>query len=90
MARTTVLTIIALSLVAAVVVYSSLGLGTYRCEVCIAFEGREACRTVEAADEAAAETSARNNACAHIASGVTDMMRCERTMPTRLACEEMR
>ena len=74
--------------IVAVVVYTSLDIGAVRCEVCITFEGREACRAVDGATAAEAEQSAINNACALIASGVTQTMACERTTPTRLACTQ--
>ena len=68
------------------VVASSLRVGGVRCEVCIEFEGRQACRAVDADAEADAHQSAVNNACAQLTSGVTQTMACERTQPTRAAC----
>lgn len=78
--------LVGLGAIVAVVVYTSLDVGAVRCEVCITFEGREACRAVDGATAAEAQQSAVNNACALIASGVTDTMACERTTPTRLEC----
>lgn len=40
------------------------------------YQGRSACRTVSAKSEQAALRSGAENACADIASGVTDTMRC--------------
>lgn len=68
------------------VVYSSLGVGGVRCEVCIAFGGREACRAVDGDSEHDALEAARTNTCALLASGVTDSMACARTTPTRSEC----
>jgi len=68
------------------VVWSSLHVGAVRCEVCIEFEGRQACRAVDGATQAEAHTSAVNNACAFLASGVTQVMACERTTPSRESC----
>jgi len=68
------------------IVWSSLHVGSVRCEVCIDFEGRQACRAVDGATAAEARTSAINNACAFLASGVTQVMACERTPPTREQC----
>lgn len=62
----------------AVVVYASLHTGAVRCEVCIEFRGRQACRTVEGATEDEALAAARTNTCAQLAAGVTDTMACER------------
>jgi hypothetical protein len=53
----------------------------YRVEVCMAYQGRTNCRTVSAKSEQAAIRSASDNACADIASGVTDTMRCDQSQP---------
>jgi hypothetical protein len=45
------------------------------------FNGRTACRTAGASTEAQALRTATENACAQIASGVTDSMACENTPP---------
>jgi hypothetical protein len=68
------------------VVWSSLRAGRVRCEVCIDFGGRQACRAVDGDTESAARMSAINNACAFLASGVTQVMACERTPPTKADC----
>jgi hypothetical protein len=68
------------------VVWTSLDVGAVRCEVCIAFEGRQACRSVDAATEAEAHQGAVTNACALLASGVTQTLACERTTPLRVSC----
>jgi hypothetical protein len=68
------------------IVWSSLRVGAVRCEVCIEFEGRQACRAVDGATREEAQRSAVNNACAFLASGVTQVMACERTPPTRESC----
>jgi hypothetical protein len=70
---------------AAFVVYSSLGTGV-RCEICIEFEGRTACRAVDGAAEDHALAAARTNACAQLASGVTRTMACEATRPLKAVC----
>lgn len=64
-----------------VLVFTTMGTNKYRCEVCISFHGRPACRTAGASSEAQALRAATENACAQIASGVTDSMACESTPP---------
>jgi hypothetical protein len=88
--KTTAVTIVVLVLMAGAIVYTSVGLNTQQCEICITFEGRQACRTVEAATEAEARMGAITNVCALISSGVTDSMRCSRTEPTRESCGAVR
>jgi hypothetical protein len=72
--------------IAAVVILSSLNVADVRCEVCVGFRGREACRTVEAATEEEARAGARDNACALLASGVTDTLACQRTEQITTRC----
>jgi hypothetical protein len=79
-------TFVGLALVIGVVVYSSFRTGAIRCDVCVQFQGREACRSVDGDTEADARTGAMTNACALVASGVTDGMACNRSVPTRAEC----
>jgi hypothetical protein len=72
--------------VGGLVVASSLRLSGVRCELCVEFGGRQACRAVDGATEAEARAAAQTNACALLASGVTETMACERTTPSRVAC----
>ena len=66
------------ALVIGAVVYTTMTSSTkrYRVEVCVEFQGRTACRTAAAATEQQALRTAQDNACAQIASGVTDSMQC--------------
>jgi len=68
------------------VVWSSFRIGSVRCEACIEFEGRKACRAVDGATEEETLTAARTNACALLASGVTQTMACQRTTPASSSC----
>ena len=68
------------------VVYRSLHLGGVRCEVCITYNGRSQCRTVDGERREDVHLAAINNACAYLASGVTDNMACMRTPPTKDDC----
>ena len=64
-----------------ILVYSSLGLGQVKLEVCIEFKGRTGCGTAAAPTEGEALRTAADNACALIASGMTDSIACSRTEP---------
>jgi putative Mn2+ efflux pump MntP len=72
--------------IGAVVVVSSFRVADVRCEVCVRFRGREACRSVEAATEDEARDGAHSNACALLASGVTDSLACQRTTASTTRC----
>ncbi len=65
----------------ALVAYSTLHGPRYRAEICMAYQGRSTCRTVSAKSEQAALRSGAENACADIASGMTDTMRCDQSQP---------
>ena len=67
---------------AALVYFSATGLTAYRVEVCMAYEGRTACRTASGAEKESALRTASDNACAQISSGMTDSMACGRSVPT--------
>jgi len=75
-----------LATLVALVVYASLHTGTTRCEVCIVFNGRRACRAVDGASEEEALMAARTNTCAFLASGVTESMACDRTPFVSSSC----
>jgi hypothetical protein len=80
--RTVIILAIAFAVaVLAVLIFTTMGTNKFRCEVCITFNGRTACRTAGASTEAQAVRTATENACAQIASGVTDSMACESTPP---------
>jgi hypothetical protein len=70
--------------IAVMIVYSTVHGPRYRVEVCMAYQGRSACRKVAAKSEQAALRSAMENACADIASGVTDSMNCTQAQPQRV------
>jgi hypothetical protein len=67
--------------VVAFLIYSSLHIAKYRVEVCVAFRGRNECRTASADTQDHALRSAQSNACALLVSGVTDTMQCEHENP---------
>jgi hypothetical protein len=50
------------------------------------FAGGNVCRTVTGKTEVEAVRTGIDNACAHLASGVTDSMRCQRTPPKTVEC----
>lgn len=67
-----------------VIVYSTMNLAKYRVEVCVTFHGGSQCRTAAGDSEEHALRAATSNACATIASGVTDSIACEHTTPDKV------
>ena len=76
-----VLAAVFVAAVIAVVVFTTISTGQYRCEVCMSFEGRTACKTVRAASREQAEQMAIQNVCGEISSGMTSSMQCQATRP---------
>ena len=81
MSKTVIIGVIFVVAIIGFLIYSSMGIAKYRVEVCVAFNGRTSCRTASADSQDHAQRSAQSNACALIASGVTDTMQCERSTP---------
>ena len=54
------------------IVYSSMALDQFSCEVCMEFRGRTDCRRAVGTSEAEAIRTAVDTACAQLSSGMTD------------------
>ena len=65
----------------AVLFYLTLGQKRQRVEVCMTYQGRQNCAKASAETREQALRTATTNACALIASGVTDSLACERSTP---------
>jgi len=86
MGRTTKATLVFLSLLVGVVVYRSLTIAQYECDVCVTFQNGRVCRTAASGGRKAAIESAVTSACASLASGMTDSIRCQNTPPDSVSC----
>jgi hypothetical protein len=64
-----------------VIVYSTMGLAQNEVEVCMTFKGQTSCRKASASTKEYALRSATENACAEIASGVTETIACGQSTP---------
>ncbi|WP_031497733.1 hypothetical protein [Bryobacter aggregatus] len=62
-------------------IYNTMSYSQYRVEVCMEYQGRKNCRTALGASEELAVRAATDNACAMIASGMTDSMACTGSQP---------
>lgn len=60
----------------------------YRCEVCVTFVGRTECREAVGPTAAEASRTAQDNACAFLASGMTQVVSCTSQRPTSSSCVE--
>jgi hypothetical protein len=71
-----------------VIVYLSLGLQQYTCEVCMNFQGATQCRTASGADQHTAVQTAHDNACAYLVHSKTEGFLCGQATPARVTCQE--
>ena len=81
MKKSVVLGVAFVAIVIGFIVYTTLSVKRYRCEVCVQFQGQTKCRIGVADTEMQARRTAQENACAFISSGVTDSMQCGNTEP---------
>ena len=68
-------------LVVGMVVLTTFRQDRVRCQVCVTFNGQRDCRTASATNRQEAIRTAVSNACAQLASGVTQSVQCENTTP---------
>ena len=88
MSKTTIIGSVFGVLMLGVILYLSMGLSRYTCDVCITFNGRTQCRSASGADRQTALITARDNACAFLVASKTDGFLCGQTEPTRTTCTE--
>ena len=82
-----VVAVILAGLFAAAVWVVTLRSSRVRCEVCVSYRNGSACRNVSAANREQALQGALSSACAVLSSGVTEGLRCQRSVPTSAVCE---
>ena len=69
------------------ILYETMSLEQYECEVCMEFEGRQKCLTVQAESEQQAMATAKDNACSYITVGRAEGFRCSQTPPASVRCK---
>ncbi len=75
------------AVLAALVLYASSGLSGHTCEVCIEYGGQKACRKADGKTKEEALRTATDTACAVLASGMTETLKCTRTQPASESCD---
>lgn len=66
------------------VIYFSMGLRQFTCEVCMEFQGRINCATASGTTREEAIRTATDTACATISGGMTESIQCSRTTPASI------
>lgn len=73
----------------ATIFYLTMHLEQYECAVCMEFEGREKCLTVQAENEQQALQTAKDNACSFITNGRAENIRCTQSPPASIQCRHL-
>jgi hypothetical protein len=89
MSKGTLVAIIFGLLLLTIIVYQTVGLRQYECEVCMELDGRTQCVTVKGETEAQAMASAKESACSLISSGRDQNIRCNNQQPTSSKCKHL-
>jgi predicted lipid-binding transport protein (Tim44 family) len=89
MRRSTVLTLIAVVVFTAFLLYSTLASQRAQCIVTVEYEGRRNEATASAATEREAEQQARTTACGPIAAGMNATIACTNRTPVKRECRTL-
>jgi len=89
MSKGTILAIVFGILILGVIIFQTMGLRQYECEVCMELDGRSKCMTVKGESEQQAMSTAKDNACALISNGRDELIRCTQQQPIRAACKHL-
>ena len=76
-------------LVLGVIIYQTLGLRQYECEVCVELNGRTKCMAVKGENEQQAMQTAKDSACSFIANGRDENIRCSQQAPVSVKCKHL-
>ena len=69
------------------VIYSSLGQNKLTCEVCVTYKGHSKCRSAAGPTRDQTIQVAQDNACAFLATGMTENIQCGQRQPDRVSCD---
>lgn len=87
MTRGKVVTIAAIVVFVALLLYNTLSAQKYTCEVCVEFNGQRNCATASHESEEEAGHSAQMTACGPLANGMDDRIACSRRAPVTQQCK---
>lgn len=86
MKRGTQLTLIAIVLFGALLLYNTLSAQKAECNVCVEFNGGRNCATASHENTEEAARSAQTTACGILASGMNESIACSRAKPASVQC----
>jgi hypothetical protein len=86
MKRGTIITLVAIVLFGALLLFNTLSAQKVECSVCVEFNGRRNCASASHADEKDARQSAQTTACGPLANGMNESIACGRVEPVSATC----
>ncbi len=79
--------IVVIAIFGALMYFAMSGQAATSCDVCIEFKGQTQCRTAKGPNKIEAMKTAADNACALLASGMTESIACSHTDPKSVKCQ---
>jgi hypothetical protein len=76
-------------LVLGVIIYQTLGLRQYQCEVCVEMNGQTKCVAVKGESEQQALQTAKDSACSFVSNGRDENIRCTEKPPVSVKCKHL-
>jgi hypothetical protein len=86
MKRGTIITLVAIVLFAALLLFNTLSAQKVECNVCVEFNGKRNCATASHENQEQARTAAQSTACGPITSGMDQTIACGRIQPASVRC----
>jgi hypothetical protein len=87
MKRGTIITLVAIVLFGALLLFNTLSAQKVECTVCVEFNGKRNCASASHANESDARQSAQTTACGTLANGMNESIACGRVVPLSAQCK---
>lgn len=87
MKRGTIITILAIVLFGALLLFNTLSAQKVECTICVEYNGKRNCAAASHENEADARQSAQTTACGTLTSGMNDAIACGRVTPVSAQCK---
>jgi len=86
MKRGTIITLVAIVIFGALLLFNTLSAQKVECTVCVEFNGKRNCAAASHENESDARRSAQTTACGPLVSGMDQSIACDRTPPVSSQC----
>ena len=87
MKRGTIITLVAIVLFGALLLFNTLSAQKVECSVCVEYNGKRNCASASHENESDARQSAQTTACGTLANGMNDAIACGRVQPVSAHCK---